>query len=205
MVDEGAKVVEEIATDILRSFDCRTWRQEAVSTVFIYHTDVPSFQQAFAAVSKESTGPTWKDKTAQAALSSFSASSVHTELKKLLRHETPGFGVQQAIEAARQADVLLVLSFKSLDQVIEALNILKPSPKYLTLLSPSSKANSDYFRHWTTSDFLSLGRIESFYPYGKPVLRLNELKQTLTKRTVQPSSQMLSVSAVNPYCPPLSS
>lgn len=170
VVDEGAKAIDEITTDILRSFDCRIWRQEAVSTVFIYHTDVPSFQQAFTAVSEKRTIPTWKDKIAQAALSSFSASSVHTELKKLLRHDIPGFGVQQAIKAAQEADVLLVLSFQSLDQVIEALNILKPSPKYLTLLAPSSKANSDYFQKWTTSDFLSQGRIESCHPYGKRIL-----------------------------------
>ncbi|KAM5358507.1 hypothetical protein ACJZ2D_015232 [Fusarium nematophilum] len=167
VVDEGPKSYDRITRDIIKNYRFLGIRPEAVNAVFIRQSEMDGFRKSFNAIpnpaARNVSTPSLGQTTALARFSPFSYSA---ELTRLVGPGEKELSLGEAVEVCAEAGVLLIVAYRSIDQVIDALRRLKPGPTYLTLLAPNGKANSEYFEKWTTSRFYSLGSIRSGFPPG---------------------------------------
>ncbi|EXJ76293.1 uncharacterized protein A1O5_00801 [Cladophialophora psammophila CBS 110553] len=166
VVDEGPKSQVDIVKQLFHSFSFRGLGPEAVNAVFIREDEIALFQQSFnnhfTLPASDNSTPA---KIQHNGFSQISPSAFRVDLAKLIVSEKRQSGLQQAIDEADRAGVLLVVVYRSIDHVIDALRQLPTKPTYLALLAPYSKANSEYFEKWTTSEFYSLGFIVAVTPH----------------------------------------
>jgi hypothetical protein len=168
MVDEGSKSYEQVTSEILDSFAFRRLRPESTNAVFVRDTEFLSFKDTFRTLSVE-PGPDpalAKSLNTVEALSQLSPAVYSIELSAMLGR-TKEVDINAVFDMADSVGVLLVISYRSIDQVIEALNNLKQPLKFLTFLAANTKDNSDYFEKWTNSEFFSVGPLRPAVPYGK--------------------------------------
>jgi hypothetical protein len=168
VVDEGSKSYEQVTSEILESFAFRRLRPESTNAVFVRDTEFLSFKDTFRTLSVEpSPDPALaKSLNTVEALSHLSPAVYSIELSAMLGR-TKEVDINAVFDMADSAGVLLVISYRSIDQVIEALNNLKQPLKLLTFLAANTKDNSDYFEKWTNSEFFSVGPLRPAVPYGK--------------------------------------
>ncbi|RSL51122.1 hypothetical protein CEP51_015245 [Fusarium floridanum] len=165
VVDEGPKSYDRITRDIINSHSFMNMRPEAVNTVFIPQSEMEGFQKSFNAIPDPATRKVPTPHLGQTtALARFSPFSYSVELARLVGPREKELSLGEAIKICAEAEVLLFVAYRSIDQVIDALRRLKLGPTYLTLLAPNGKANSEYFEKWTTSQFYSLGYIRPCFP-----------------------------------------
>ncbi|OAL31710.1 hypothetical protein AYO20_08103 [Fonsecaea nubica] len=170
VVDEGPKSHDDIAKQVLDSFSFRGIRPEAVNAVFLRQDEIARFQQSFNDISA-GTGVGVADKKSASAefhlngSGPFSPGVFRVDLDTLIRSDTRPRGLQAALDQGRRAGVLLVVVYRTIDHIIDALRKLPTKPAFLALLAPYSKANSDYFEKWTTSDVYSLGSVTTVTPH----------------------------------------
>ncbi|KAF5018559.1 hypothetical protein F66182_9453 [Fusarium sp. NRRL 66182] len=166
VVDDGPKSYEQVASDIHTSFTFRGLRPESVNVCFIRERELPNFQKAFSTLNFSQNNTSAE---ADKRLEDFPrlCSGVHSTQLSLLLGPAKKHDVRAAFDVAERSGALLVLSYRSIDQVIEALNTLQEAPKYITFLAPGTKEVGDYFQKWTNSEFFSLGHTRHAFPYGK--------------------------------------
>ncbi|KIW80353.1 hypothetical protein Z517_06968 [Fonsecaea pedrosoi CBS 271.37] len=168
VVDEGLKSHDDIAKQVLDSFSFRGIRPEAVSAVFLRQDEIARFQQSFNDVATDTRVANEKSTSAELKLDGsgpFSPGVFRIDLATLVRSDARLRGLQAALDQGRRAGVLLVVVYRTIDHVIDALRKLPTHPAYLAFLAPYSKANSDYFEKWTTSDVYSLGSVITVAPH----------------------------------------
>ncbi|GFF56404.1 hypothetical protein IFM58399_10306 [Aspergillus lentulus] len=168
VVDEGSKSYEQVASKLLESSAFRRLRPESTNAVFVRDTEFLHFKDTFSTLSVDPGPEPALAKTLDQieALSRLSPAVYSIALSAMLGR-TKEVDINTVFDMADSASVLLVISYRSIDQVIEALNDLKQPPKFLTFLAPNTKENSDYFEKWTKSEFFSLGSVCPAVPYGK--------------------------------------
>jgi hypothetical protein len=167
VVDEGSKSYEQVTSEILESFAFRRLRPESTNAVFVRDTEFLSFKDTFRTLSVEpSPDPALaKSLNTVEALSHLSPAVYSIELSAMLGR-TKEVDINAVFDMADSVGVLLVISYRSIDQVIEALNNLKQPLKLLTFLAANTKDNSDYFEKWTNSEFFSVGPLRPAVPYA---------------------------------------
>ncbi|OQU99342.1 hypothetical protein CLAIMM_04982 [Cladophialophora immunda] len=168
VVDEGPKSPDDIVKQLWESFSFRGMIPEAANAVFIREDEIalfqPSFNNHFSALSAPPENAT-QVKLRYDGLEQVSPSVFRVDLTKAIVSEKRHSGLQQAIDEADRTGVLLIVVYRTMDHVIDALRQLPSQPTYLALLAPYSKASSEYFERWTASEFYSVGFLMAVTPH----------------------------------------
>lgn len=166
VVDEGSKNHDDIVKQIFRSFSFRSISPEAVDAVFLRTDEVSQFEKSFNIIFSRPPGldDAILTKLQQESFEHFAPGVLRIDLADMVSSNKKLPNLQDTINKATKAGVLLVVVYRTIDHVIDAFRQLAASPAYLSLLAPYSKANAEYFEKWTTSNFYSNGFIVANAP-----------------------------------------
>ncbi|KAH8804468.1 hypothetical protein F5884DRAFT_796105 [Xylogone sp. PMI_703] len=168
IVDNGSQIkrVQELTKDFYRYYSLpRYVAHEKLTAVFIRHSDLEAFSKSFSTIfgTFSQNLELVSTELRELGFVSFARHTYQTSLSDIIRKSAQGAAspLTQAVTVAEQANVLLVFTYTSLEQTIDAICTLDTPPLQLAFLEPACDANIKYLEKWTRSRIFSVGSFRS--------------------------------------------